>query len=63
MITEKNVVVIDRELTLEKRREFLRLPLEQRRRLLCDQAARLSAHYERDSTEREQWQGGDVCTE
>lgn len=46
--------------TLEKRRMFLKLPLEERRRQLAEQAEKLLEHYEREKHEREAWQGGDI---
>jgi hypothetical protein len=39
--------------------DFIRLPLNERRRLLAEQADQLKAHYEQTKGEREEWQGGD----
>jgi hypothetical protein len=49
-------------LTLEQRRRFLALPLEERRRQMAEQAARVAEHYESAEAvkEREVWQGGDL---
>ena len=49
-------------MTLEQRREFLRLPLSERRRILCQQAEDAASHYEFEQAvpEREAWQGGDI---
>lgn len=49
-------------LTLEDRRATMRLPLEERRRRLAQQADRMAAHYnlENEEKEREAWQGGDI---
>ncbi|MEK6262665.1 MAG: hypothetical protein AABP62_29055 [Planctomycetota bacterium] len=52
-----------RELTLRDRRAFLRLPLEERRRKMAEQADACADHYEqpRESSERLTWQGGDFA--
>lgn len=39
--------------------DFIRLPLDERRRLLAEQADQLKAHYEQTEGERAEWQGGD----
>ena len=41
------------------RREMLRMPLEQRRKVLEQQSERMASHYE-PSEERTAWQGGDI---
>lgn len=48
--------------TLEKRREFLKLPLAERRRLLEEMAEKAASYYEEleATKEREIWQGGDI---
>jgi len=54
-LLEKNMqtnVVLSRE-------QILRLPIEQRRQLLVEQANRLSPLYE-DDEERLEWQAGDI---
>jgi len=50
------------QLTLEQRRAFLKLPLEERRRILAEQADLMIEHYEAESAreERAEWQGGDI---
>jgi len=52
----------EKSLTLEQRREFMRLPLDERRRLMAEQAERMVKHYEshRETAVRQHWQGGDV---
>lgn len=40
-------------LSLVKRRSFMKLPLEERRRLMAEQAEKLSSHYEQDTGWRE----------
>jgi hypothetical protein len=49
-------------LTLEDRRAFMKLPIEERRRLLERQAERMIKHYESEAetAERAEWQGGDI---
>ena len=49
-------------MTVEDRRAFLRLPLEERRRQMAVQAERMLEHYEasEEKTRREAWQGGDI---
>lgn len=44
--------------SLIERRSFLTLPLEERRRILAEQAAQAAAAY--DPSEWEEWQGGDL---
>ncbi len=57
-----NQIVIAQEMTLEERREFVRLPLDERMRLMRQQAAPTVDLYEQaDATDaRLQWQGGDL---
>lgn len=52
----------DQTTTLAQRRAFLKLPLAERRKQLAAQADRMAEHYESESetTEREEWQGGDI---
>jgi len=49
-------------MTLDQRRAFMKLPLEERRRRLAAQADRMAEHYESEpeATERAEWQGGDI---
>mgnify|MGYP003457975261 CR=1 FL=1 len=49
-------------LTLKERREFLNLPIKERRRILTEQADKLAKSYESNlaAKERETWQGGDI---
>lgn len=46
-------------LSLVERRAFMKLPLEERRRILADQAEKMAAHYEHDSEWRD-FQVGDL---
>ena len=47
---------------LTQKREFLKLPLEERRQILLKQAEDAAHYYESEeqSAEREPWQGGDI---
>lgn len=53
----KNVGAFD---TLEKKRAFMRLPMEQRGEILRRQAERMAPYYEETKAEQEIWQGGDI---
>ena len=57
-----NQIVIAPEMTLEERRAFMKLPLDERRRLMRQQAALTADLYEQAAAtdERLQWQGGDL---
>lgn len=55
-------VETDQPLTLVERRAFMRLPLEERRRRLAEQAARMEEHYARDR-EWEELEAGDLVDE
>jgi hypothetical protein len=46
--------------TLAWRRAFVRLPLEERRRLMAAQATRALDDYVAEAATREDWQGGDI---
>ena len=39
--------------------DFMSLPLDERRRVLAQQAEQMVAHYEESAVEREAWQAGD----
>ena len=56
------VVNLEQGLTLEQRRRFLKLPLEERRRQMAEQAAQMVQHYESpdEIQDRAEWQGGDI---
>ena len=47
---------------LEARRAFMKLSVDERRRIMTLQADEIAEHYESDaqSIEREQWQGRDI---
>jgi hypothetical protein len=61
MISQEEKIGIS-QLTLEDRRSFLKLPLEERRKRLAEQAEQLAEHYNQESSieERAEWQGGDI---
>ncbi len=54
--------VIDQEWTLEERRAFMKLPLDERRRQMRQQATSTAELYEQvaETDERLEWQGGDL---
>ena len=62
MIRQEEKIEISSPLTLEDRRSFLKLPLEERRRKLAGQADQMVEHYELEPAreERAEWQGGDL---
>lgn len=47
------------QLTLSERRDFLKLPIAERRRILAQQAAELTAHYQQN-TEWQEWSVGEI---
>ena len=57
-----NQIVIAQVMTLEERRAFIKLPLDERRRLMRQQATLTADIYEHAAAteERLQWQGGDL---
>ena len=57
-----NQIVIAPEMTLEERHAFVKLTLDERRRLMRQQAALTADLYEQAAAtdERLQWQGGDL---
>ena len=59
MQTQEPMINIETPLTLDQRRAFLRLPLEERRKLLAIQAEQLVVYYESalNQIQREEWQG------
>jgi acyl-CoA reductase-like NAD-dependent aldehyde dehydrogenase len=62
MITQEETIERDAALTLADRLAFIKLPIEERRRILAEQAEQMAAHYEDTSQQREReiWQGGDI---
>jgi hypothetical protein len=61
-VPEQETAHTDNSLTVEQRRAFLKMPLDDRRRLMSEQAERLVHHYDAtdESDLREEWQGGDI---
>lgn len=62
MLKQNDLVSSEETMTLEQRRAFLKLPLSERRRVLCQQAEDAARRYEVEQNvrEREGWQGGDI---
>lgn len=62
MISHEETVGTGPPLSLAQRRAFLKLPIEERRRAMAEQAEQMAEHSESESerVEREQWQGGDI---
>lgn len=50
---------VEEPLSLIERRAFMNLPIEERRRILAEQARKMATHYEKDS-EWKDYQGGDI---
>ena len=61
-MTKRKTAEANQALTLEQRRRFLKLPIEQRRGQMAKQAARMRAplSFESALSARELWQGGDL---
>lgn len=62
MLKENDLLSPEDMVTLDQRRAFLRLPLDERRRILSQQAEAVATHYkmEQNDPERDAWQGGDI---
>lgn len=62
MSTQEETIETTAPLTLADRRAFMKLPIEERRRILAEQAEAMVDEYELESNrrERELWQGGDI---
>jgi hypothetical protein len=62
MITQEETSTAQPSPSLAIRRAFMELPMEERRRILAEQAAQLAEHYASAEAqeEREGWQGGDI---
>ncbi len=57
--TQSDTIATQQPLSLCDRRAFLKLPLEERRRLLAEQAQAMALHYQQD-TEWQELQAGDL---
>lgn len=59
---EEETIETTAPLTLADRLAFMKLPIEERRRILAEQAEAMVAEYELEPNrrERELWQGGDL---
>ena len=62
MISQEETLETNLTPSLAQRRAFLKLPLEERRRILALQADQIAEYYELESeqADRERWQGGDI---
>ncbi len=62
MSTQEEIIETTAPLTLADRLAFMKLPIEERRRILAEQAEAMIAEYdlEENRREREIWQGGDI---
>jgi hypothetical protein len=62
MSTQEQIIETTAPLTLADRLAFMKLPIEERRRILAEQAEAMIAEYELEENrrERELWQGGDI---
>ncbi|HEV7473289.1 MAG TPA: hypothetical protein VGN90_04515 [Pyrinomonadaceae bacterium] len=62
MLKQNDLVRPEETITVRQRRDFLQLPLAERRKILSKQAENAARHYESEEStrEREAWQGGDI---
>ena len=62
MSTQEETIESTAPLTLADRLAFMKLPIEERRRILAEQAEAMIAHYELEGNRRKRklWQGGDI---
>ena len=62
MLKEEELIQTEPAITLAQRIAFMKLPLQERQRILAEQAEQALQHYEEElaSKERELWQGGDI---
>jgi hypothetical protein len=58
-MAKPSMVNSEQSLTLEQRRHFLKLPLEERRRQMAEQAAQMIQHYESPDEIQERQAGAD----
>ena len=61
-MSSSDVKTTEHGLSLAERRAFMKLPLEERRRRMRDEADRMVAFYQSRSeiNQRQDWQGGDL---
>ena len=62
MLKEQDTLLAQATVSLAQRRAFMQLPLDERRRILLEQAEQAARYYEQgqEAEERERWQGGDI---
>ena len=55
--------LVEEQVPLSEQASFLRLPLEERTRLLAEQAQQMKEHYEETAHDRQEWQSGEFQDE
>jgi len=62
MLKEEDLIQTEPAITLAQRIAFMKLPLQERRKILAEQAEQAVQNYEEElaAKERELWQGGDI---
>lgn len=64
LIYDLLVKLIDKQAEMRPpQRDFMLLSLQERRRIMAQQAELMATHYEETATERQEWQGGDFTDE
>jgi hypothetical protein len=58
---EDQVMALFEQTLLMEHQAFMQLPLQERRRIMAEQAEEMVAHYEQTAGERAAWQGGDIA--
>ena len=58
-VTIEEDPTLQTRLAFSSRREFMRLPLSERRKIMAEQAERLADHYDKE-TEWKDWLAGDI---
>ena len=58
MLTQEEIQTNEKKAAV--RRLHLKLPIEERRRQLAEQAEKLASYYEKTKDKRTAWQGGDL---
>ncbi|MDI6736512.1 MAG: hypothetical protein QME42_10060 [bacterium] len=55
--------LVDKETDVSSQIDFMHLPLDERRRLMTQQAEKMVVHYEQTANECQEWQAGDFIYE
>ncbi len=53
----------DKKADVSSQIDFIHLPLDERRRLMAQQAEKMVVHYKQTANERQEWQAGDFIYE